>query len=142
MKKVLFVCTANIHRSRFAEEVFNHLAKKSDKDYHAFSAGLKVGDFSYREIYYPALENLKNFKIEPIRPKELSKHIDNVILEEYYKIICMDKNEHRPMVNANPRLSKYHFEYWDIVDIPKVDSTVSLPLCYEKVVKLFEEISL
>ena len=75
MKKVLFVCTANIHRSRFAEEVFNYLCAKHDKDYHAFSAGLRVGDYSFRKIYYPALENLKAFNIVPTRPNDLSKHI-------------------------------------------------------------------
>ena len=106
MKKILFVCTANIHRSRFAEEVFNHLAIQDNKEYRAFSAGLRVGDFSYREIYYPALEHLESFNIKPIRPKESSMHIDDVILEDYYKIICMDKNEHKPMVDANPKLSK------------------------------------
>lgn len=142
MKKILFVCTANIHRSRFAEEVFNHLAIQDNNEYRAFSAGLRVGDFSYREIYYPALEHLESFNIKPIRPKESSMHIDDVILEDYYKIICMDKNEHKPMVDANPKLSKYKFEYWEIVDIPKVESTVSLPMCYEKVVKLFKNINL
>ena len=29
MTKVLFVCTANIHRSRFAEEVFNYFSEKN-----------------------------------------------------------------------------------------------------------------
>ena len=83
MKKVLFVCTANIHRSRFAEEVFNYLCAKHNKDYHAFSAGLRVGDYSFRKIYYPALENLKAFNIIPTRPDDLSKHIKDVELENY-----------------------------------------------------------
>ena len=52
----------------------------------------------------------------------------------------MDKKEHKPMVDANPKLLKYKFEYWEILDIPKVESTVSLPMCYEKVVKLFKNI--
>ena len=82
MKKVLFVCTANIHRSRFAEEVFNYLCAKHNKDYHAFSAGLRVGDYSYRKIYFPALENLKDFNIIPKRPNDLSKHIKDVNLEK------------------------------------------------------------
>ena len=74
--------------------------------------------------------------------ERLQMHIDDVMLEDYYKIICMDKKEHKPMVDANPKLSKYKFEYWEIVDIPKVESTVSLPMCYEKVVKLFKNINL
>ena len=76
--KVLFVCTANIHRSRFAEEVFNHLAKKTNSVHEAFSAGLRVGDYSFRTIYYPALDNLKKFNITPLRPNADSIHIDNV----------------------------------------------------------------
>ena len=141
MKKVLFVCTANIHRSRFAEEVFNFFCTKHNKDYHAFSAGLRVGDYSYRKIYFPALENLKVFNIIPKRPNDLSKHIKDVNLENYDKIICMDEDEHKPMVNSDPKLSNYNFEYWNITDMPKVDSDVSLPLCYKKVENLLNEMS-
>jgi len=141
MKKVLFVCTANIHRSRFAEEVFNFFCTKHNKDYHAFSAGLRVGDYSYRKIYFPALENLKIFNIIPKRPNDLSKHIKDVNLENYDKIICMDEDEHKPMVNSDPKLSNYNFEYWNITDMPKVDSNVSLPICYKKVENLLNEMS-
>tara|TARA_A100001011_G_scaffold94934_1_gene99769 strand:+ start:5838 stop:6266 length:429 start_codon:yes stop_codon:yes gene_type:complete len=141
MKKVLFVCTANIHRSRFAEEVFNFFCTKHNKDYHAFSAGLRVGDYSYRKIYFPALENLKVFNIIPKRPNDLSKHIKDVNLENYDKIICMDEDEHKPMVNSDPKLSNYNFEYWNITDMPKVDSNVSLPICYKKVENLLNEMS-
>ena len=141
MQKVLFVCTANIHRSRFAEEVFNYLCAKYNKDYHAFSAGLRVGDYSFRKIYYPALENLKAFNIIPKRPNDLSKHIKDVNLENYDKIICMDEVEHKPMVNSDPKLSNYNFEYWNITDMPKVDSDVSLPICYKKVENLLNEMS-
>ena len=141
MKKVLFVCTANIHRSRFAEEVFNYFCAKHNKDYHAFSAGLRVGDYSFRKIYYPALENLKAFNITPQRPNDLSKHIKDVNLENYDKIICMDEDEHKPMVNSDPKLSNYNFEYWNITDMPKVDSDVSLPICYKKVEILLNEMS-
>ena len=141
MKKVLFVCTANIHRSRFAEEVFNYFCAKHNKDYHAFSAGLRVGDYSFRKIYYPALENLKAFNIIPIRPNDLPKHIKDVDLENYDKIICMDEVEHKPMVTSDPKLSNYNFEYWNITDMPKVDSDVSLPICYKKVKNLLNEMS-
>ena len=141
MSKVLFVCTANIHRSRFAEEAFNYLCEIHNKNHHAFSAGLRVGDYSARKIYYPALKNLKAFNIVPLRPNDLSKHIKDVELEDYDKIICMDEIEHKPMVDSDPQFSNYNFEYWNITDIPKVDSDVSLPMCYKKVENLFNEMS-
>ena len=137
MKKVLFVCTANIHRSRFAEEVFNYFCIKNNIKVHAFSAGLKVGDYRFRKIYYPALENLKKYDIAPLRPDDLSKHIDLINLENYDKLICMDEFEHKPMVRSNPKLLGYNFEYWNITDMPKVDSDISLPMCYKKVQSLF-----
>jgi len=139
MKKILFVCTANIFRSRFAEEVFNSLAIENSSSLSAFSAGMKVGEFTTRKIYYPALEQLKRYNIKPLRENELSTHIDDLNLDEYDRIICMDEPEHRPMVEENTNLKGRDVEYWNIVDIPEEDSRVSLPMCYEKVNKLFSK---
>ena len=141
MKKILFVCTANIFRSRFAEEVFNSLAIDSGVSLNAFSAGLKVGQFTTRKIYYPALKQLERYNIKPLREDEISTHIDDLNLDEYERIICMDEPEHRPMVDENSNLKGRNVEYWNIVDIPDEDSRVSLPICYEKVNKLFLEIN-
>ena len=69
MHKVLFVCTANIFRSRFSEEVYNHLANKIGLPSQAFSAGLEVGNYVTRKIYSPALEQLKLLNIVPKRGK-------------------------------------------------------------------------
>ena len=54
-------------------------------------------------------------------------------LSEYDRIICMDESEHKPMVLANPSLQNDLFDYWDIIDRPKVKSEISLPKCYQKV---------
>ena len=141
MTKVLFVCTANIHRSRFAEEVFNYLSEKNKKSSSAFSAGLRVGDYNFRKIYYPALDNLEKFNILPKRADELSVHINNIDLNQYDRLICMDKNEHKPMIQSDPYLSTFKFEYWDITDMPKVDSNISLPKCYKQVESLWNQVS-
>ena len=42
MKRVLFLCTGNYYRSRFAEILFNHLAPQHNLDWHAESSGLHV----------------------------------------------------------------------------------------------------
>ena len=68
MKKILFVCTANIFRSRFAEEVFNSLAIDSGLSMSAFSAGLRVGEFTTRKLsdkifaeYAPTKHNFEDW---------------------------------------------------------------------------------
>ena len=63
MHQTLFVCTANIFRSRFSEEVYNHLAEQLGLSSTAFSAGLMVGRYTHRTIYYPALDQLKKLNI-------------------------------------------------------------------------------
>ena len=52
----------------------------------------------------------------------------------------MDEAEHKPMVQSNSRLKEFNFEYWDIIDEPKVQSDVSLPLCYKKVKELVADL--
>lgn len=141
MHRVLFVCTANIFRSRFSEEVYNHFAGKLNVPSKAFSAGLRVGDYVTRKIYRPALEQLKYYNIDPKRRDDLSVHINDLDLKDYHKIICMDEEEHRPMVQMNDHLIKVKVDYWNIVDEPMVSSQISLPLCYEKVKNLIEEVS-
>jgi len=49
-QNVLFICTGNYYRSRFAEAVFNHRAQALGLPYRAFSRGLAIdlaqGDLS------------------------------------------------------------------------------------------------
>ena len=141
MHKVLFVCTANIFRSRFSEEVYNHFAKKLDIPSEAFSAGLRVGEYTTRKIYTPALQQLKYYNINPSRKDDLSIHINDLDLNVYDMIICMDEVEHRPMVEMNDQLNKINIDYWNIVDEPMVSSKVSLPVCFDKVKDLVTSVS-
>ena len=136
MQKILFVCTANIFRSRFSEEVYNHLANRFNLSIRAYSAGLMVGHYKTRTIYGPALEQLKLLNIVPRRKNELSIHINDLDLKQFSKVICMDKNEHQPMVRKNKNLTNLNIEYWDIVDEPLVSRDISLPQCYKRVEKL------
>ena len=140
MNSILFVCTGNIFRSRFAEEVFNHLRKINGVDATAFSAGLQVGRYKQRKIYWPAMNELERLKIEPLRSNEDSVHINDIDVSIYDQIICMDEEEHKPMVRSNELLSGFNFKYWNIVDMPKVSSDISLPKCYKKVETLIDQL--
>jgi hypothetical protein len=41
---ILFLCTGNYYRSRYAEELFNHLAKVKGHSWRAFSRGAAERD--------------------------------------------------------------------------------------------------
>tara|TARA_Y100000817_G_C16856198_1_gene544088 strand:- start:1752 stop:2186 length:435 start_codon:yes stop_codon:yes gene_type:complete len=140
MNKILFICTANIFRSRFSEETFNYLAKKNNLNYKAFSAGLKVGQYVIMKMAAKTIKHLDLIGIKPVRSNERSIHVDDLNLEDYQRIICMDKIEHYPMVQSNCHLKNLKIEYWDIIDEPKVKGDVSMPYCYKRVNDLILEI--
>ena len=141
MYKILFICTANIYRSRFSEEVFNYFAIKNNLSTRAFSAGLMVGSYKIRKIYKPAMDELDRLNINPIRAEEYSIHVDDIDLKNYNMIICMDEREHKPMVELNSNVKKLNITYWNIVDEPLTPSHLSLPRCYEKVQDLIYKVS-
>ena len=132
MKKILFVCTGNIFRSRFAEEVFNNLCIINDVDASAFSAGLQVGRYKQRKIYWPAMNELERLKIEPLRPDEDSVHINDTDVVFTIISFAWMKRSINPMVRSNKLLSGFNFKYWNIVDMPKVSSDISLPNVIKK----------
>jgi protein-tyrosine phosphatase len=39
IRRVLFLCTGNYYRSRYAEELFNHIARAEGLGWRAFSCG-------------------------------------------------------------------------------------------------------
>ena len=141
MYKILFVCTANIYRSRFSEEVFNYFAIKNNLSTRAFSAGLMVGSYKTRKIYKPALDELDRLNIDPIRAEEFSIHVDEIDLKNYNMIICMDEKEHKPMVESNSNVKEMNIIYWNIVDEPLASSNISLPKCYEKIQELIYKVT-
>ncbi|HEX9047464.1 MAG TPA: low molecular weight phosphatase family protein, partial [Verrucomicrobiae bacterium] len=49
MNRLLFLCTGNYYRSRFAEILFNSLASRSQLDWQADSRGL-ASEFSPRNV--------------------------------------------------------------------------------------------
>ena len=141
MFKILFVCTANIYRSRFGEEVYNHYAMKNNLSSRAFSAGLMVDAYKTRKIYKQAIKELNRLNIEPIRAEQYSIHVDDIDLNNYDMVICMDEEEHRPMVELNSNFKELNITYWNIVDEPLASSHLSLPKCYEKVQDLINKVS-
>ena len=107
----------------------------------AFSAGLRVGEYKTRKVYAPALQYLEKLKIKPSRADDLSIHVDDLDLDKFNIIICLDRDEHKPMIEANKKFCDYSVEYWDITDEPMMSYKISLPKCYDRVEKLFIKVA-
>jgi protein-tyrosine phosphatase len=118
-RNVLFLCTGNYYRSRFAEHLFNHLAEERELAWRADSRGLsnETGPWKTGPISQFALEGLHARKIpsreahrEPVYCEELDLHQADLV-------IALKEAEHRPLMTRRFPAWVERIEYWHIHDI-------------------------
>jgi protein-tyrosine phosphatase len=125
---ILFLCTGNYYRSRYAEEVFNFRAAAEGLSWRAFSRGLaeqgspnNVGPMSRF-----ALEALRAKLIAPKGAARFPSPLSLADFDQASLIIALKEIEHRPMVERHfPRLGD-QIEYWHIDDIDCAPPEVAL----------------
>jgi protein-tyrosine phosphatase len=132
---VLFLCSGNYYRSRFAELLFNHLVAATSLPHRADSAGLmpncrtrNPGPISQTAVTALQARGVA-LPAEHRDPRDVcAKDIARAAL-----VIALDEIEHRPMASARfPELID-RFEFWQVADIPLVSPGVALPQIEENV---------
>ncbi len=122
---VLFVCTGNYYRSRFAEYWFAHLIAERGLRWRADSAGLRV-DFEQKINPGPmsrvALASLEERGV-PVSALRMPRDLTVRDLEAAERIILLDEPEHRPMMRARFPGWEDHgrVTYWEVVDVSPSD---------------------
>jgi len=143
MNHLLFVCTGNYYRSRTAEEYFNHLAIQYELPWRADSRGLRE-DMSESPNVGPmskyAIEYLEGLAV-PIRKREvMPKSLHETETADYHMIICMDEQEHRPMVQDRfPHLDE-SIIYWQVRDVQFETPITALELLRQEVEHLIQQL--
>ena len=128
MPQILFLCTGNYYRSRFAEELFNHLASERGIGWQADSRGLalhlgilNVGPISPATAI--ALAKMGIPLSNPIRsPRDLCEND----LHSSARIIALKEAEHRPMIAARFPGWPDRVEYWHVDDLDQLSASQAL----------------
>lgn len=139
---VLFLCTGNIYRSRYAEAYFNHMAELRGLKWRAISRGLAIElAKGMGNISRQALASLKQLQIacpdEPrppiqVRPEDLSS---------VAMIVALKEEEHRPLLTARCPGWENRVTYWHIHDRDIISAEIALVQIQERVTALIEELS-
>jgi len=116
-KKVLFLCTGNYYRSRFAEMLFNALASQKDLDWHADSRGLELGHSNVGPVYPGVLDQLKMLGFPTEAETRFPIHLEGSDLESADLIIAMNESEHRPRMSQRFEPWTERVLYWDVPDL-------------------------
>lgn len=125
---VLFLCTGNYYRSRFAELYFNHLATQLDLRERASSRGLEAwagrnpGPISAHAVRY-----LLELGIPLPEPQRLPMQLTEADWEQAERVIALDEDEHRQMVLRDFPNHIDRVEFWRYPDTHLASPLVILP---------------
>jgi protein-tyrosine phosphatase len=118
MNTVLFLCTGNYYRSRFAEHYFNMLAEKAGADWRADSRGLAVGRAGNIGRISPfAAEGLAARGIALDGDLRFPRQVTADDLANARLIVAMKESEHRGLLAAEFPDWADRTEYWRVDDL-------------------------
>ena len=130
VKTVLFLCTGNYYRSRFAEELFNHRAAPARINWHAKSRALaierginNIGPLSPLVLWGLTTRGLSAKRAN--RPPEQCIILD---LESADYVIALNELEHRPLLNKRFPNWESRIQYWEIGDVELMQPSKALAL--------------
>ncbi len=139
--QLLFICTGNYYRSRYAEMYFNDLASKSGTPWSASSRGL-------------ATEGSKN--IGPIAPRVIVRlqqqgimldgqlrypvQLTQADLQTSKLIIALHEPEHRPLMQQLFPTWANQISYWHIPDLDKMNSEAAFLAMENQVSELLHQL--
>lgn len=137
---VLFVCTGNFYRSRFAEAVFNHHAEIKQLNWKAFSRGLAI---HWAEGYLSPFttDALAVRKIDLRHTGSARTQLTEHDLEAAQRRIALDRDEHHSMMRSQFPQWADRIEYWNVADLGFRTAELALPEIESKVLSLIEELS-
>ncbi len=117
--RILFLCTGNYYRSRYAEELFNHRAALAGLRWRAFSRGLaeRTSPDNVGPMSRFALDALRAKAIVPDGRERLPLPCLPADFDSAALIIALKDAEHRPMVERRFPEVVGKIIYWHVDDI-------------------------
>jgi protein-tyrosine phosphatase len=126
---LLFLCTGNYYRSRFAEQLFNHRATMRSLPWTATSRGLAIEllDRDAGLISPHTIKGLTRLGIPMADPIAVPRQVSNDDLRGHDRIIALKETEHRPLMRERFPAWEHHVEYWHVDDIDVARPDDALP---------------
>ena len=137
---VLFICTGNYYRSRYAELYFNAMAPAS-LGWQAVSRGFAPSPFNPGPIADCVLQRLGARGLCP--PAALSDpcRLTEADLNAAHRLIALDADEHRSYVEGWFPAWGHRITYWRVPDLHLMPAEQALDLIERNVEALVEELS-
>jgi low molecular weight protein-tyrosine phosphatase len=141
MKSVLFLCTGNYYRSRFAEELFNYRAAGN---WQAQSRALAIerGIHNVGPLSPFALHGLTERGVTPKGADRFPRQCTVVDLENADHVVALDETEHRPFMRERFFDWERRIQYWRVADVGLLQPDRALSLIDSRVDELLVALAL
>ncbi len=150
-QKVLFICTGNYYRSRFAEAFFNYSVdqrKRGDplRRWRAFSRGLEISRLSSKQNQVPVsiytTQELSRLKIPLSYVDGQPTQFQPQDLDQADSIVALSESEHRPLFKELfPRVSLDRVSFWTVEDLHLTQFSSALDAIRVQVTQLLEKLA-
>lgn len=137
---LLFICTGNYYRSRFAEAVFNYHASARDLPWRAISRGLAAGSTPFPLSPFASMR-LQELGIPLSHTGRSPLRLSKMDLAQAVHVIALQEREHRPMIARLFPEWVERIRFWDIDDIDRSPSDIALPKIENRVLLLLDELA-
>jgi protein-tyrosine phosphatase len=141
-KIVLFLCSGNYYRSRFAELLFDALAHIRGLPWAADSAGLKPDCFSRNPglIANATLSALRQRGVAVDGPHRSPRDVCATDLCNAAHIVALKEAEHRPLLRERFPELEPRVEYWHVHDVDGAAPEQALPEIERHVLELIDRL--
>ena len=140
MREILFLCTGNYYRSRYAEALFNHEAKKRGLAWRAISRGLAIYLAPPGGLSPHTTRRLgeRNLPLNLTGPNPIQAGDED--FRRAARIVALKETEHRPLMARLYPAWENQVEYWEIHDLDAATPDVTLAEIESHVAELLTQL--
>jgi len=140
MKTVLFLCTGNYYRSRYAEILFNWQAQERNLIWKADSRGLEPDPLNPGPMSRDTMAALRNLAIPFDAHLRLPLRVTDSDFQAAHHIVAVKEAEHRPMIERSFRQWIERVEFWHVHDLDCCGPEEAIPHLDREVAALIERL--
>jgi protein-tyrosine phosphatase len=127
MKRILFLCSGNYYRSRFAEIYFNWLVRRDGLPWTAFSRGLAVNDGNPGPISRHTARWVCRLGIDDDSCERWPLSVTAADFAAADHVVAVKRAEHERMMQGTFAAWLDRVEFWDVHDVDCAPPEIALP---------------
>ncbi len=127
MKTVLFLCSGNYYRSRFAEIFFNWQARQRGLTWKAESRGLAIDPRNPGSLSHHTMDRLRVLGIPLEGYHRPPRAVGDHDFEAADHVIAVKGAEHRPLIERDFPARLTRVEFWEVHDLDCASPDEAIP---------------